>query len=74
MNTSKLFSLNWADLAKGLVMAVIGAVLTAAYQALSIGGPIDLKAMATVALLAGLAYIIKNFFSDSQGKVFGAIG
>lgn len=73
-NTSTLFHLNWADIAKGLVTAVIGAVLTAGYQALSVGGPIDFKAMGTVALLAGLSYIIKNFFSDSQGRVLGAIG
>lgn len=74
MNTSELFHLNWADFSKGIIMAVIGAILTAAYQALSVGGPISIQAMLTVGLLAGLGYIIKNFFSDDEGRVFGKIG
>lgn len=74
MNLSTLFHLNWADLAKGIVMAVIGAILTAIYQAVSAGMTIDIRSMATVGLLAGLSYIIKNWFSDSQGRVFGKIG
>lgn len=74
MNTSTLFSLNWSDIAKGLVMAVLGAVLTALYQALIAGTPINVEQFLLVGGTAGLSYIIKNFFSDSSGKVFGKIG
>lgn len=74
MNLSNMFKLNWADIAKGIVMAVIGAILTAVYQQLSVGGPIDIHAMFIVGELAGISYLVKNFFSDSNGKVLGAIG
>lgn len=70
---SNLFKLNWRDVLLGLVMAVIGAILTAIYQALLNGGVISLQTIGTVGLLAGLSYIIKNFFSDDTGKVLGKI-
>lgn len=74
MNTSTLFSLNWSDIAKGLVMAVLGAVLTALYQGLIAGTPLNVEQFLLVGATAGLSYVIKNFFSDSSGKVFGKIG
>ena len=70
MNSSFL-SLNWMDLLKGLLVAVIGAILTAVYQALQAGTmtftwaffqPILLTGLA-----AGIAYLIKNFLTNSQG-------
>lgn len=73
MNLNGIFTLDWKSIARGIIMAVIGAVLTAAYQELSVGGPVSLQAMATVGGLAGLSYIIKNFFSNNQGQVFGKI-
>jgi len=69
---SNFFSLNWFDLAKGLLVAVIGAILTAVYQAIQAGQltwtwaffqPIVLTGLG-----AGLAYLIKNFFSNSAGE------
>lgn len=73
MNLNGLFTLDWKSIVRGLVMAVIGAILTAIYQTLSVGGPISIQAMLTVGTLAGLSYIIKSFFSDNQGQVFGRI-
>jgi len=69
---SNFFSLNWLDLGKGLLVAVIGAILTAVYQAIQSGQltwtwaffqPIVLTGVA-----AGIAYLIKNFFSNSSGE------
>jgi len=69
---SNFFSLNWLDLGKGLLVAVIGAILTAVYQAIQAGQltwtwaffqPIVLTGLG-----AGLAYLIKNFFSNSAGE------
>lgn len=70
---SKLFTLNVRDFIKGLVMAVIGAVLTGLYQAVAAGMTPDIRSMLTVGALAGLSYLIKNLFTTSDGKVFGAI-
>ena len=69
---SNFFSLNWLDLAKGLLVAVIGAILTGIYEAITAGAltwtwaffqPIVLTGVA-----AGIAYLIKNFLSNSSGE------
>lgn len=70
---SGFLNLNWTDLAKGLLVAVIGAILTAVYQAIEAGTlawtwafwqPIVLAGLG-----AGIAYLIKNFFTNSQDEV-----
>jgi hypothetical protein len=59
------------DLLKGLLVAVIGAMLTGIYEAITAGSltwtwsffqPIVLTGIA-----AGIAYLIKNFLSNSNG-------
>ena len=67
--TSQFLNLNLRDLAKGLLVAVISAVVTALYQIVSTGAfPSiqDLKSVGLVALTTGLAYLIKNFFTPTQ--------
>ena len=68
---SNFLNLNWLDLLKGSLVAIIGAILTAVYQAIQAGAfsftwafwqPIVLAGVG-----AGLAYLIKNFFSNSSG-------
>ncbi len=53
--TSKQFTLDWKDIAKGFLMAAIGAVISPIIESLNAGG-----------LTAGLGYLIKNFFQPSQ--------
>lgn len=73
MNANFL-KLNWMDALKGFIVAVIGAILTAVYQALQAGmiqftwvfwQPIVLTGVG-----AGIAYLIKNIFSNSAGEPF----
>lgn len=70
---SNIFSLNIRDVAKGVITAVLAGVLTFIYAALQSGTAIDWQQVLTIAVTAGLSYIIKNFLSDSNGKVLGRI-
>jgi hypothetical protein len=70
--TSKQFSLNWMDAAKGLVMSILGAGLTALEQAMesvnSVGLSLNWKHIGIVGATAGIAYILKNFFTKAEEK------
>lgn len=75
---SELFKLDYKDLAKGLVVSVIVAVLEVLRNTLTTNGldlsAFDWKSILEVAITAGVAYLGKNFFSTSDGKVLGKIG
>jgi len=71
MKWSTLFNLNVQDFFKGLLVAVGSAVLSLIEQTLQNGGNIDWRVIGTSALCAGIAYLIKNFFTDDQGKFLG---
>lgn len=70
---SALYSINLKDITKGLVVAVITAVLSWLLQAMNVPGfsvyQIDWAEIARIAGSAGVAYIIKNFLSNSDGQV-----
>ena len=67
MKTSSLFSLNLSDLGKGMLVAVGGAVITAVENVAQSGSfSFDWKAIAGVALAAGLSYLGKNFFTPAK--------
>lgn len=70
---SKFGTLELPDYVKGILVAVIGAVLTTIEQALTSGGfgAIDFGAVALVAVNAGIGYLLKNFFTNAQGVAFG---
>lgn len=70
---SEMFSLKIRDFLKGAIMAIIGAVLVFVQQSLTSNQPIDYKTISVIALTAGLSYIIKNYFSDTDGKFLGKI-
>ena len=67
MQTSSLFSLNFKDFGKGLLVAVGGAVIAAIETSVQAGTfSFDWKAIGGVALAAGLSYLAKNFFTPAQ--------
>ena len=67
MKTSPLFSLNLKDLAKGLSVAVGGAVVAAIETSIQSGTvTFNWKNIGGVALAAGLSYLGKNFFTPAQ--------
>jgi hypothetical protein len=69
---SPFLNLNTADFIKGLIMAVLSSVITIVYQTVELGSfTFDWKAIGTMALTTAIAYIMKNLFTNSQGKFFG---
>lgn len=65
--TSKQFTLNIPDLLKGLLVAVIGAVLTVLETSISSNNfHFDWKAIGIVAVTTGVSYLLKNFFTPAQ--------
>lgn len=74
---SILFSINGRDLFKGLVIVLLGAVFGAFQQMLTEHG-LEFSAynwdqIIQVAFTAGFAYLSKNFISDENDKVLGAL-
>jgi len=70
---STFLNLNTTDFIKGLVMAVLSTVITVVYQTVEAGSLVfDWKSIGTMALTTALAYIMKNLFTNSTGKLFTA--
>jgi hypothetical protein len=70
---STFLNLNTNDFIKGLVMAVLSTVITIVYQTVEAGSLVfDWKSIGTMALTTALAYIMKNLFTNSTGKLFAA--
>ena len=67
---SSIFRLNWKDLVKGLIIAVLSSVLAVGIQDLQTG-TVDYKAILTVALSSCMAYLLKQLATDSDGKLLG---
>lgn len=68
---STFLNLNSSDFIKGLIMAVLSSVITVVYQTVEAGSIVfDWKAIGTIALTTALAYIMKNLFTNSTGKLF----
>ena len=68
---SEMFKLSLRDFLVGAGLAVAGAVLVTLQGALSSGSEIDWNLVLKVAEGTFVSYIIKNFFSDSEGKIAG---
>jgi hypothetical protein len=69
---STFLNLNSSDFIKGLIMAVLTTVITIIYQTVEAGSLVfDWKSIGTMALTSALAYIMKNLFTNSTGKLFG---
>ena len=71
---STLFRLNAADIFKGVVVAVMSAIVGTLYELLQAGSVIDWKQVGIIGAVAGLGYLVKNLFTDNtptEEKVFG---
>ena len=65
--TSGLFKLDWQDTLKGLLVAVLGAIVTPVTESLQAGIFVfDWKHILAGGITAGLAYIVKNFFTPAK--------
>jgi hypothetical protein len=76
--TSKPFSLNYKDIVKGLVVAVIAAALGILQHGLTAHGldfqAYDWAGILNVVIGAAVAYLVKNFISDTNGHVLTPLG
>lgn len=69
---SKIFNWSWYDLLKGAVVAASTAGLAGLSQQLDIGHiptAAEGKVMIISAAAAFVSYMLKNFFSNSDGKI-----
>lgn len=65
--TNQQYTLNWKDVARGLLMAVIGAVLTFLQTSFASGEVVfEWNKIFNVAIIAGVGYLLKNFFTPSE--------
>lgn len=74
MNKQSTFlNLDLMDIGKGLIVAVLSTVLTALYSVVQDGtmptGE-EWKGVLSIAVTSALAYLVKNVFSNSEGKPF----
>jgi hypothetical protein len=66
---SAFASLNIQDFFKGLIVAILTALVTFLYNTMDSGELVfNWKQIITTSLTASLAYIIKNYLSNSEGS------
>lgn len=68
---SKFLTLSTSDLLKGLLVTIITALLTGFYELIQAGGDfnwLDLEPVILATIGAGIAYLLKNLFSNSAGQ------
>jgi len=73
---SNFGELNWADIGKGALVAFLTIVITGLGTTLQAGAFPTLAELGTLALTglgAGLAYLLKNIFTNSKNEL-GKIG
>jgi len=72
--TSKKYTINWLDIGKGLIVAMITATSATVLQMIEVwlNSPtftidkVSLMLTVKTAIVAGLGYLIKNFFTPAQ--------
>ena len=69
MERSKLLKLGKNDYVKGLIVAILTAVLTAIYQTLTTGYVVSYKEVATVSVISAIGYILKNLGTNENGEI-----
>lgn len=71
MKQQGLFSVNLQDGFKAVLMTVLTTLITSVYPIISAGGfPtwIEFRPYLITSISAGIAYVIKNFLSNNNGK------
>jgi len=72
VTSSKQFTLNFRDILKGLIMAVILPVINVIYESIQAGSfEFDWKRIGLLAAGGFIAYIIKNFLTPAEVVVTG---
>lgn len=69
---SEFFKLNWRDIFKGFVLVIITAIVTGVYELLQGGFALDwltFKPILLTSVAAGLSYLVKNLFTNTQGEI-----
>lgn len=75
MNQSNFLSLGVRDFLRGLAIAVIAPVILVIQQSLELGELVfNWKLIATTAISAGLAYVVKNLFTSPDSAKIGGGG
>ena len=69
---SEFLKINGRDIIKSLIMAFIGSVITAVYAIIKDGGSLpsgdQWKTILTMGIASALAYLVKNFFTNSNDE------
>ena len=70
MKKSELFSLNTFDFIKGLLVAVITAVLTTVLQMLTQVPPyVNWNQVGIISLISAISYLLKQLATDNNGAI-----
>ena len=74
---SNILKLDWRDVGRGLLIAVLAAVGQLVLTTIQTKGihitTADLQAAGDLALKAAAAYLVKNLLSDENGKFLGSV-
>ncbi len=78
--SSEMYKLKLGDVGRGLITAVFAAIVAWLYGVVNAPDfqidmllSVDWGEVLKIALTSGMAYLMKNFFTDSEGKVFGRL-
>lgn len=70
ITASKRFTLDWQDILKGLIMAILFPAFLTIQQSLDAGRwDFDWKNIAMASIAGGVGYLIKNLFSPPTVKI-----
>lgn len=68
---SPFLNIDFNDLGKGLILAVLTSVMTVIYTTVQTGSlSFDWKLITTTAITAALGYLMKNLLTNSKGQTF----
>ena len=75
---SEFLRINFKDISKGLVIAVLAAIFASMAEIMQSPdfsmATFNYDAVIKIAVITSLSYLSKNLISDKDGRVLGAIG